>query len=90
MAAMKEMFRNVIQTVMEVEMDEELERERCQRAETSSTRNYRNGYRKNTVMTLHRQPVRHDGGNSGSSRASTASSGKSRKTSPVLPTMSTK
>ena len=29
MAAMKEMFRDVIQQVMEVEMDEELGRERC-------------------------------------------------------------
>ncbi len=38
MAAMKEMFRDVIQTVMEVEMDEELGRERCQRSETSSAR----------------------------------------------------
>ena len=35
MTAMKEMFRDVVQTVMEVEMDEELGRERCQRAETS-------------------------------------------------------
>ncbi len=49
MAAMKEMFRDVIQTVMEVEMDEELGRERCQRAETSSAPNYRNGYTKKTV-----------------------------------------
>ena len=32
MAAMKEMFRDVIQTVMEVEMDEELGRERCERS----------------------------------------------------------
>ena len=29
MQAMKEMFRDVIQTAMEVEMDEELGRERC-------------------------------------------------------------
>lgn len=29
MEAMKEMFRDVIQTVMEVELDEELGRERC-------------------------------------------------------------
>ena len=35
MRAMKEMFRDVLQTVMEAEMDEELGRERCQRAETS-------------------------------------------------------
>ena len=32
MIAMKEMFRDVVQTAMEVEMDEELGRERCQRA----------------------------------------------------------
>ena len=32
MEAMKEMFRDVIQTVMEVEMDEELGRERCERS----------------------------------------------------------
>ncbi len=51
MAAMKEMFRDVIQTVMEVEMDEELGRERCQRAETSSAPNYRSGYTKKTVET---------------------------------------
>ncbi len=49
MAAMKEMFRDVIQTVMEVEMDEELGREQCQRAETASTPNYHNGYTKKTV-----------------------------------------
>ena len=35
MTAMKEMFRDVLQTVMEAEMDEELGRERCQSAETS-------------------------------------------------------
>lgn len=51
MAAMKEMFRDVIQTVMEVEMDEELGRERCQRSETSTAPNYRNGYTKKTVKT---------------------------------------
>ena len=33
MAAMKEMVRDVIQTVMEVEMDEELGRERCERSD---------------------------------------------------------
>ena len=32
MSAMKEMFRDIIQQVMEVEMEEELGRERCQRA----------------------------------------------------------
>lgn len=48
MQAMKEMFRDVIEQVMEVEMDEELGRERCQRstAAEEATRNYRNGYSK--------------------------------------------
>jgi len=41
----------VIQTVLEVEMDEELGRERCQRSETSTAPNYRNGYTKKTVKT---------------------------------------
>ena len=31
MSAMKEMFRDIIQQVMEVEMEEKLGRERCQR-----------------------------------------------------------
>ena len=53
MAAMKEMFRDVIQTVMEVEMDEELGRQRCERSDAAEgeTRNYRNGYSKKTVKT---------------------------------------
>ena len=53
MEAMKEMFRDVIQTVMEVEMDEELGRERCERsaAPEGTPRNYRNGYTKKTVKT---------------------------------------
>ena len=53
MAAMKEMFRDVIQTVMEVEMDEELGRQRCERSEAAEgePRNYRNGYSKKTVKT---------------------------------------
>ena len=52
MAAMKEMFWDVIQQVMEVEMDEELRRERCQRvtAENSSP-TYRNAYSRKTVKT---------------------------------------
>ena len=51
MEAMKEMFRDVIQTVMEVEMDEELGRERCERSDEpgGAPRNYRNGYTKKTV-----------------------------------------
>ena len=32
MQAMKEMFRDVIEQVMEVEMEDELGRERCQRS----------------------------------------------------------
>ena len=52
MTAMKEMFRDVVQTAMEVELDEELGRERCQRAEASDTTpNYRNGYSRKTVKT---------------------------------------
>ena len=44
MAAMKEMFRDIIQQVMEVEMDEELGRERCQRSTDpeNTSPNYRN------------------------------------------------
>ena len=43
----------VIQTVMEVEMDEELGRERCERSDEpeGAPRNYRNGYTKKTVKT---------------------------------------
>lgn len=53
MQAMKEMFRDMIQTAMEVEMDEELGRERCQRSQEpeGKPRNYRNGYSKKTVKT---------------------------------------
>ena len=53
MSAMKEMFRDIIQQVMEVEMDEELGRERCQRAEATETvsPNYRNGYSQKKVKT---------------------------------------
>lgn len=50
MAAMKEMFRDVIQQVMEVEMDEELEWGRCQRVTVeNSSPNYRNAYSRKTV-----------------------------------------
>lgn len=54
MQAMKEMFRDVIEQVMEVEMDEELGHERCQRsapAEGDRPKNYRNGYSKKKVKT---------------------------------------
>ena len=51
MQAMKEMFRDVIEQVMEVEMDEELGRERSRRSRGSVAPNYRNGYSKKTVKT---------------------------------------
>ncbi len=53
MQAMKEMFRDVIQTAMEVELDEELGRERCQRSTLpeGTPRNYRNGYSRKKVKT---------------------------------------
>ena len=53
MQAMKEMFRDVLEQVMEVEMDDELGRERWQRSEEpdGQVRNYRNGYSKKTVKT---------------------------------------
>ena len=53
MQAMKEMFRDVIQTAMEVELDEELGRERCERSKQpeGTVRNYRNGYSRKTVKT---------------------------------------
>ena len=51
MQAMREMFRDVIEQVMEVEMDDELGRERCQRSGESQAPNYRNGYSKKTVKT---------------------------------------
>ena len=54
MQAMKEMFRDVIQQVMEVEMEEELGHERCQRSAPTAgdqPRNYRNGYSHKKVKT---------------------------------------
>ena len=53
MQAMKEMFRDVIQTAMEVEMDEELGRERCERSKQpeGTVPNYRNGHSRKTVKT---------------------------------------
>lgn len=52
MAAMKELFRDVIQQVMEVEMDEELGRGRCQPVDgATGSPNYRNGYSQKTVKT---------------------------------------
>ena len=44
MTAMREMLRDVVQTAMELELDEELGRNRCQRAGASNTApNYRIG-----------------------------------------------
>ncbi len=52
MEAMKELFRDVIEQVMEAEMDEEPGMERCQRSEEpEGSRNYRNGYSAKTVKT---------------------------------------
>ena len=52
MDAMKEVFRGVIPQVIEVEMNEELGRERCQRVAGENTSpNYRNGYSQKTVKT---------------------------------------
>ena len=54
MEAMKEMFRDVIQQVMEIEMDEQLGYERCQRSVPTGgeqAKNYRNGYSRKKVKT---------------------------------------
>lgn len=55
MEAMKDMFRDVIQQVMEVELEDELGYEKSERVsksdETNESKNYRNGYSKKTVKT---------------------------------------
>jgi transposase-like protein len=55
MAAMKEMFKEVLQQVMEGELDEELGYEKSGRmsenSENDLSKNYRNGYSKKTVKT---------------------------------------
>ena len=55
MNAMKEMFRDVLQQVMESELDRELGYEKSQRTSDPTVenkgRNYRNGYSKKTVKT---------------------------------------
>ncbi len=52
MTAMKEMFWDVIQQVMEVEMDEWLGLERCRRADSeTASPNYCNGYSQKTDKT---------------------------------------
>jgi len=55
MAAMKEMFGEVLQQVMECELEEKLGYEKSERvsdeSETDLSKNYRNGYSKKTVKT---------------------------------------
>ena len=55
MQAMKDMFKEVIQQVMESELDQELGYEKSKRLDNcddlSDTKNYRNGYSKKTVKT---------------------------------------
>lgn len=55
MLAMKEMFRDVIQQVMESELEQELGYEKSERVSNSDdapmSKNYRNGYSKKTVKT---------------------------------------
>ena len=55
MAAMKEMFRDVLQQVMEGELDETLDYEKSERSsndeESTEPKNYRNGYSQKTVKT---------------------------------------
>jgi putative transposase len=55
MEAMKDMFRDVLQQVMESELEEKLGYEKSKRLsnvdETTGSKNYRNGYSKKTVKT---------------------------------------
>ncbi len=55
MNSMKELFSDVLQTVMEAELEEKLGYEKSERlsdkAENSMSKNYRNGYSKKTVKT---------------------------------------
>lgn len=55
MTAMKEMFADVLQQVMECELEEELGYEKSKRVldedENRVSKNYRNGYSKKTVKT---------------------------------------
>ena len=55
MAAMKEMFKDVLQEVMECELSEELGYEKSERMSndecSNKSKNYRNGYSKKTVKT---------------------------------------
>ncbi len=55
MAAMKEMFRDVLQQVMECELDNKLGYEKSERTsendETTVSKNYRNGYSQKTIKS---------------------------------------
>ena len=55
MNSMKELFSDVLQTVMEVELEEKLGYEKSERVsntgEENMSKNYRNGYSKKTVKT---------------------------------------
>lgn len=55
MAAMKEMFKDVLQQVMETELDNKLGYEKSERisdnAETAESKNYRNGYSQKTIKS---------------------------------------
>lgn len=55
MEAMKDMFRDVLQQVMESELDETLGYEKSERSpnngEPAESKNYRNGYSQKTVKT---------------------------------------
>lgn len=55
MNSMKELFSDVLQTVMEAELEEKLGYEKSERlsdkAKNGMTKNYRNGYSKKTVKT---------------------------------------
>jgi transposase-like protein len=55
MAAMKEMFKDVLQQVMECELDNKLGYEKSERVsenvEVAESKNYRNGYSKKTIKS---------------------------------------
>ena len=56
MAAMKEMFKDVLQQVMESELDNKLDYEKSERisanGETAVSKNYRNGYSQKTIKLM--------------------------------------
>ena len=56
MAAMKEMFKDVLQQVMKSELDNKLDYEKSERisanGETAVSKNYRNGYSQKTIKLM--------------------------------------